>query len=59
VRCEERAESRGVEYGSGKSFHVDNEDVPYLRLAFGYPSLDEIREGIPVLADCVRESCGK
>ena len=59
VRCEELAGSRGVEYGSGKSFHVDSKDVPYLRLAFGFPALEEIREGIPILADCVRESCGK
>jgi len=29
--------------------------VPYLRLAFGYATLDDIREGIPLLAECVRE----
>ncbi|MGA1198654.1 MAG: hypothetical protein ACO36I_19370, partial [Candidatus Latescibacterota bacterium] len=31
----------------------ENEDVKYLRLAFGYASLKEIQEGIPKLAECV------
>jgi 2-aminoadipate transaminase len=55
VTCEQVAESRGIDYATGKAFHVYREDVPYLRLAFGYASLDEIREGIPLLAECVRE----
>ena len=29
---------------------------PYLRLAFGYASLAQIREGIPKLAECVMET---
>ena len=55
VACEETAESRGIDYATGKAFHVYREDVPYLRLAFGYATLDDIREGIPLLAECVRE----
>ena len=55
VTCEQTAESRGIDYATGKAFHVYGEDVPYLRLAFGYASLDEIRGGIPLLAECVRE----
>lgn len=55
VTCEQVAESRGIDYATGKAFHVYREDVPYLRLAFGYATVDEIREGIPLLAECVRE----
>lgn len=55
VACEQTAESRGIDYATGKAFHVYREDVPYLRLAFGYATLDDIREGIPLLAECVRE----
>ncbi len=49
------AESRNIDYASGSAFHVHGEDVPFIRLAFGYSSLDQIREGIPLLADCVRQ----
>jgi len=54
VACEAAAEAQGIDYATGKAFHVYREDVPYLRLAFGYASLDEIGEGIPMLAECVR-----
>jgi DNA-binding transcriptional MocR family regulator len=30
--------------------------VPYLRLAFGHVPDAAIREGIPVLAQCIREA---
>ncbi len=53
VKCEQLAEAMGVDYATGKAFHVHNEDVKYLRLAFGYASLKEIQEGIPKLAECV------
>lgn len=56
VACEQRAEALGIDYATGKAFHVYREDVPYLRLAFGYTELDEIREGIPKLAACVMET---
>ncbi len=54
--CEQLAGSRGIDYATGKAFHVYGEDVPYLRLAFGYPTVDEIKEGVSKLADCVRET---
>jgi 2-aminoadipate transaminase len=54
--CEALAESKGIDYATGRAFHVADEDVPYLRLAFGYATLEQIEEGIPMLADCVRES---
>ncbi len=54
--CERLAESRGIDYATGKAFHVYSRDVPYIRLAFGFASLDRIREGIALLAGCVRET---
>ncbi len=56
VACEQLAESMGVDYASGKAFHVYNMDVPYIRLAFGFATHDDIRKGIPILADCIRNS---
>jgi 2-aminoadipate transaminase len=50
------ADARGFRYARGRSFQVDNEDVPYLRLAFGHVSDEAIIEGIPVLAQCLREA---
>lgn len=50
------ADERGVMYATGKQFHAGNQDVKYLRLAYGYASLDDIREGVPILAECVREA---
>lgn len=50
---EAAAEAQGVDYAPGRSFHVGNEDVPYLRLAFGYASVEQIEAGIPKLAECV------
>ena len=56
VGCEHLAESKGVDYATGKAFHTYDEHVPYLRLAFGYATPEQIVKGIPLLADCVRES---
>ena len=53
---ESLAETRNIDYASGSAFHVHGKDVPYIRLAFGYASLDQIREGIPLLTDCIRQS---
>jgi 2-aminoadipate transaminase len=50
------ADQRGFKYVRGRAFHVGNEDVPYLRLAFGHVPDEAIREGIPVLAQCIREA---
>jgi 2-aminoadipate transaminase len=54
--CQTLADSRGIEYATGKAFNVNDEDVPYIRLAFGYPTPDQIRKGIAKLADCIREA---
>jgi len=47
---------RGVICGAGRSFHYNDEDVKFLRLAFGYPTLDEIREGVSLLAQSIGEA---
>lgn len=55
-RLEERSAERGVAYVRGRDFHVQGVDVPAIRLAFGYPNPEEIRRGVGLLADCIRES---
>lgn len=53
-RANALASERGVIYASGQGFSPSNEDIPYLRIAYGFPSMDDIREGVPILAECVR-----
>jgi 2-aminoadipate transaminase len=55
-RLQALADARGVRYARGRAFHVGNEDVPYLRLAFGHVREDVIRDGIALLAQCLREA---
>lgn len=47
---------RGFYYASGANFHIHAEQVPYLRLAFGHVPDHDIRDGIPILAQCLREA---
>lgn len=47
---------RGFAYAPGANFHIAGKTVPYLRLAFGHVPDEAIRDGIPVLASCIRES---
>ena len=58
VRLQAIALERGIRYGSGKQFHAYAQDIKYLRLAFGYPSIADFREGLPLLARCVQEARG-
>ena len=50
------ADQRGFRYARGRAFQVDNEDVAYLRLAFGHVPDEMITQGIPVLAQCIDEA---
>ena len=50
------AAERGVHYAPGTNFHIDGARVPYLRLAFGHVPDADIRDGIPILARCIREA---
>lgn len=49
------SEQRGLEYGYGSAYHAGGEDVPFLRLAYACPSVARIREGVELLAGCLRE----
>ena len=56
VRLMDISLARGVRFGSGKAFHAAGDDIPYLRIAYAYSSLDEIHTGIPILAECIEEA---
>lgn len=49
------SERRGLEYGYGAAYHAGGDDVPFLRLAYACPSVARIREGVELLAGCLRE----
>ena len=49
---------QGVAYLPGQSFHYQRHDVPYLRLAFGHLTLDQISAGLPILARCIKTCRG-
>lgn len=50
------AGERNVFFMPGAVFHVQNEQVPYIRLAFGHVPDYLIEAGIPILAQCIKES---
>ena len=50
------AVERGFSFMPGFAFHVDFENKPYIRLAFGHVPDDMIKEGIPVLAEVIKQS---
>ena len=52
----ETAQANGVNYLPGTAFHYQNRNKPYLRLAFGHLTEEQIVQGIPILARCIREA---
>ena len=52
----ESTQAEGLNYLPGTSFHYQNRNKPYLRLAFGHLTDQEIQDGIPILARCLREA---
>jgi len=50
------ANEKGVYFAPGSSFHVEAKNVPYIRLAFGHVPDELIQQGIPILAQCIKES---
>jgi DNA-binding transcriptional MocR family regulator len=50
------AEERQVKFLAGGSFNVRGEKGPYLRLAFGFPPVEEIEAGVAKLAACIRDA---
>jgi 2-aminoadipate transaminase len=49
------ANAAGLHFLPGVAFHYQNKNLPYLRLAFGHLTEEQIVEGVPVLARCIRE----
>ena len=47
---------RNFFYAAGANFHIHAKQVPYLRLAFGHVPDDDIRDGMPILGQCIREA---
>jgi 2-aminoadipate transaminase len=58
TKLPDAALAQNVRYGTGKAFHSGNGDIQWLRLAYGYASLDDIRQGVPALANAVRQLQG-
>ncbi len=52
------AEECGVEVADGSEFHVRNDAGPAIRLAFGYPPVEEIEEGVRRLGAALRAARG-
>ena len=50
------AQNRGFNYLPGVAFHVETKNVPYLRLAFGFASVEAITEGVPLLGECIQRA---
>jgi 2-aminoadipate transaminase len=50
------ANDKGFSFMPGLAFHVDFANKPYIRLAFGHVPDDLIKEGIPVLAEAIKQS---
>ena len=55
-RLLELANARGITYATGQAFHALNQDIPYLRLAFGWIDKQDIADGVRLLAECVRQT---
>lgn len=55
-RFQSLAAARQVAFIPGSEFHIDGQDIPYLRLAFGYPTVKEIEAGVAVLGACLRDA---
>ncbi len=45
-----------VDFADGATFHIHNEPGSYIRLAFGFPSVEEIRDGIARLAAALKDA---
>ena len=45
---------RNIMVARGQGFHIHREDVPAIRLAFGYAALEDIREGVRLLGECIQ-----
>ncbi len=51
-------QAAGVNYITGTSFHYKAVNAPYLRLAFGHLTREQIAAGVPILARLLKEARG-
>ena len=56
AKLNELAKQNGVGYTLGREFHYNGEDIKYLRLSYPHMPLNDLREGVVVLAKCIRQS---
>ena len=56
LKLEALLNNKGILYGHGSAYHVKEQDIPYLRLAFGYCSLEDIHKCIPLIGQAIRAS---
>lgn len=56
AKLDQLAKQNGVGYTPGREFHYNREDIKYLRLSYPHMSFDELREGVAVLAKCIRQA---
>jgi 2-aminoadipate transaminase len=49
-------EEQGVVYSPGQVFHWNNDVIKHLRLSYTHMSLDDIRDGVTILARCIKEA---
>jgi DNA-binding transcriptional MocR family regulator len=47
---------RRVLCSRGRAFDVANRDIPYVRFSYGYPTLQDIEDGIALFAETVHEA---
>lgn len=57
-RLKEIAVEQGVDFAHGSDFHIHGNAGPYIRLAFGYPSIPEIEAGAERLGASLRAARG-
>jgi 2-aminoadipate transaminase len=53
VKVRALATEAGIQCGAGRSFDAADQDIPYLRLAFGFIDRADIPAGVAALADCI------
>jgi len=52
-KLQQLASQHNIGYSNGQAFHARQEQIKAIRLAYGYSSLEEIREGIMLLSKCI------
>ena len=56
AKLDELAAQNGVRYTAGREFHYNKDEIKYLRLSYPHMSPDDLREGVAILAKCIRQA---